>query len=341
MKHLAIAVTAKLLALAAPAHAQEAPQPGHYDISAQAGPTTVDDTSEATDLRFVEDRHQRMTVPVTLSGTGPYRFLVDTGADRTVISRDLARRLSLPVEGLANVHNVAGIAQVGTATVPELDFDVRSIRNVEAALLDASDMGADGILGLDTLRSHRILFDFEEQTLTVVPAKRQVYEDEEGTITITGRRRGGRLILTKARAEDTKVVVVVDTGSEVTIGNNALRERLARSKLLAPDGTAELVSVTGQVIHGDSMLVKKLEIGGVVLGDVRIVFADSHAFRQLGLDDKPALLLGMNALRAFDKVSIDFARKKLRVVLPETGALDGAVLAAARSDWRAGQSFPK
>ena len=29
----------------------------------------------------------------------------------------------------------------------------------------------------------------------------------------------------------------------------------------------------------------------------------------------------MNALRGFDKVSIDFHRKKLKVVLPEEGAL--------------------
>ncbi len=29
----------------------------------------------------------------------------------------------------------------------------------------------------------------------------------------------------------------------------------------------------------------------------------------------------MNALRSFDRVSIDFARKKLKVVLPEEGSL--------------------
>ena len=58
-----------------------------------------------------------------------------------------------------------------------------------------------------------------------------------------------------------------------------------------------------------------------------VVFADSHAFRRLNLDDKPALLLGMNALRSFERVSIDFQRKKLKVLLPETGALQMKAIA--------------
>ena len=65
-----------------------------------------------------------------------------------------------------------------------------------------------------------------------------------------------------------------------------------------------------------------LEIAGVGLKGVAIVFTDAHSFKQLKLDQKPALLLGMNAMRAFKKVSIDFATRKLRVVVPEESALD-------------------
>jgi hypothetical protein len=35
----------------------------------------------------------------------------------------------------------------------------------------------------------------------------------------------------------------------------------------------------------------------------------------------------MNALRSFDRVSIDFYRKKLKVVLPEEGALQTRMVA--------------
>jgi hypothetical protein len=45
----------------------------------------------------------------------------------------------------------------------------------------------------------------------------------------------------------------------------------------------------------------------------------------LQLDRTPALLLGMNAIRAFKKVSIDFANRKFRVVLPEHSQLETQV----------------
>jgi hypothetical protein len=70
------------------------------------------------------------------------------------------------------------------------------------------------------------------------------------------------------------------------------------------------------------MFVRDLEIGGVTLKNLAIVFADAHTFKQLKLDQKPALLLGMNAIRAFKKVSIDFASRKFRVVLPQSSALN-------------------
>ena len=70
------------------------------------------------------------------------------------------------------------------------------------------------------------------------------------------------------------------------------------------------------------MFLRDLEIAGVGLKGLAIVFADAHTFKQLKLDKKPALLLGMNAMRAFKKVSIDFTSRKLRVVLPQESALD-------------------
>jgi hypothetical protein len=69
------------------------------------------------------------------------------------------------------------------------------------------------------------------------------------------------------------------------------------------------------------MFLKKLEMGGVVLANLAVVFAPAHTFGQLKLDNKPALLLGMNAMRAFKKVSIDFANRRMRVILPETSEL--------------------
>ena len=67
-------------------------QPAVTKLDAVAGIPPVDKVTQTEDVRFKNDLADRMTVPVKLSGSGPYRFLVDTGADRTAISRQLAGR---------------------------------------------------------------------------------------------------------------------------------------------------------------------------------------------------------------------------------------------------------
>jgi hypothetical protein len=90
-------------------------------------------------------------------------------------------------------------------------------------------------------------------------------------------------------------------------------------------------SVTGEQMTARVARVPEVELGGVKLNDLSVAFADAHIFRQLKLDDRPALLLGMNAMRAFDRISIDFAAKKVRFVLPGTSMRSSIQVASAGS----------
>src|SRR3954454_14333506 len=69
-----------------------------------SAPAAVYRTTQTEDIAFHTDSGERMTVPVRLSGTGPYRFLIDTGADRTAISAELASRLKYAPGETAAVH---------------------------------------------------------------------------------------------------------------------------------------------------------------------------------------------------------------------------------------------
>jgi predicted aspartyl protease len=288
----------------------------------------IDGTTQADDVAMKKDVDDRMTVAVRLSGAGPFRFLVDTGADRTAISREVVARLGLAVaDSVSSLHTMTGVSNVQTATVPNLQLSRSDLRIVDAPVLEAENIGADGILGTDSLRSQRVVFDFEKKIMTIVPSEQKVAR-EEGVIVVTGKLRNGRLIVTNAVADDNAITVILDTGSEVSVGNEALRRRLVNSGLLRSTGSIDLESVTGDLLHGEYTFVRKLEVGDVTLGNLAVVFANAHTFQKLGLDKRPALLLGMNALRAFKKVSIDFANKKLRVILPESGSLDPVRLAA-------------
>jgi len=295
-------------------------------VDAQISPSgehreQIDRTTQAQSVKFRNGQGERMTVPVRLDGTGPYQFLVDTGADRSAISSAIVSRLSLAPANPAELHSTSGVSTIATARVPSLELTRPAQKLIEAAVLDSANMGADGIVGVDVLRSQRVQFDFDRNTMTIVPSDSPGFHDEPGTIVVEARRKNGRLVLTDATANDQAVTAVIDTGSEICVGNEALRQRLFGGNAASGKHTVELQSVTGGVISGDYLHVGKLQIGGIVLHDVAVVFAEAHTFKQLKLDKTPSLLLGMNAFRAFKKVSIDFAKRQFRVVLPEDSEL--------------------
>jgi predicted aspartyl protease len=317
---VALSVLASPVAVAA--------QPATTKLDAVAGIPKTDDTTQTEDIHFKAGADNRLTVPVRVSGAGPFQFLVDTGADRTAVSSQLVGKLGLVAGQRASVHSVTGVTSVSTATVPDLELTRKPFKVIDAPVLDSANMGADGILGVDSLRSKRVLFDFENETLSIVPSAVSDFRDEPGTIVVQARRKNGRLIVTDAAANGHEVTVVIDTGAQISIGNEALRDELVGRGLVDPAQKIELQSVTGALLSGDYMFVREMEIGGLMVKNLAIVFADAHTFHELKLDRRPALLLGMNAIRAFKKVSIDFASQKFRVVLPESSELDVRLAAA-------------
>ncbi len=314
MLRRSLLISAAALGASWPASAQVPPSSVPPPGTAQA----VNKTDQTEDVRFRNEMYSRMTVPVRLSGAGPFRFIVDTGANRTAISRELASRLNLAAGQSGQLHSTTGVSMVATATLPELQLTRKAVKKIEAPLLESENIGADGILGTDSLALQRVEFDFQSQTMAVVPANTPDFREEPGTIVVEARRKNGRLIVTDATANGRHIVVVVDTGSQVTIGNEALRKVLRRNDLLPQTYPVNLLSVTGDKLTGDYMFLRNLEIGGVGLRNLAVVFAPAHTFHQLNLDDRPAILLGMNAMRAFKKVSIDFARRRLRIIVPQT-----------------------
>ncbi len=299
-------------------------------LFADAAPAAQDAAEEPPDnLAYTHDRGNRMTVPIRIDGSGPYDFLVDTGSERTVISRELASRLQLAPGRSAMMHSMSGAGRVETVVIPRLDFSRKAVKDIHAPALREQHLGGDGLLGVDGLQSQRVLFDFKNRMISMTPANRREARVEKDEIVITARSRFGRLILADARVEGEKVWVVVDTGSQVSIGNDALRRKLEKKRRLKlPMNRVELTSVTGAVINAEYTIAGGLEIGGLKLTDMPLAFADVHPFEKLGLKDRPAMMLGMDALKAFDRVSMDFVNRTVRFNLPDARAGTAARYAA-------------
>lgn len=289
-----------------------------------ATPQPSDGAASPDTVAIRSDAYDRLTVPVRIAGAGPFRFLVDTGSDRTAISSELATRLGLAAGPGALLHSATGQSRVGMVVIADLTLSRKAMRRIDAPVLAAIDIGADGILGIDSLRAHRLLFDFPARTLSITSTEGRNDFDGEGAIVVRAQRREGRLVITDAAADGKHVSVVIDTGSQLSVGNAALARALDRRGKLERIGPVELVSVTGEGLRGELAIVRELQIGGAMISRMALVFAEAHTFHQLGLDQAPAILLGMNGLRSFDKVSIDFETRKLRLLVSRPERAVGA-----------------
>src|SRR5436189_4969724 len=98
--------------LAAPAAVGDAlPPVVHYQAeTVTPGPGV--DPAQSTQMAMTKDAYDRMTVPVLLGASGPYRFLIDTGSERTSVSRELAGKLGLAERPGALLPSASGSSQV-------------------------------------------------------------------------------------------------------------------------------------------------------------------------------------------------------------------------------------
>jgi hypothetical protein len=254
-----------------------------------------------------------MTVEVRINGRGPYRFVVDSGADSSVVGLRIARDLQLPVGTPAVLNGTTARSIVDRVIVGQLALGQSTFRNLQLPALREVDVGGDGLIGIDALVNQRLMMDFERHVIKVEDA-RQPETFVSGAIVITARRRRGQLILTHVTAAGLPLDAIIDTGSEITIGNLALRDKLLRrnrDKLKA----VEAIGVTGVRVQLEMARIDELRLGPVTLRDVPMAFADVPPFATFGLSREPALMLGTDILESFRRVSLDFRARKVRFQL--------------------------
>ena len=283
-------------------------------------PPAVIDNALAIEGDDIDARRarSRMTVEVRVNGQGPYHFLVDSGADTSVVGLDIARQLQLPPRSRVILNGMTGSALVDRVMVEELSFGPSKVRNLQLPALKESDVGGQGMIGIDALAQERLMMDFEKRMIKVEDARVPVVR-LPGEIVVVARRQKGQLILTEVSAAYLPVEAVIDTGTEISIGNLALRDALARDhrdKFF----TVTTIGVTGKAVDLQVARIGELKLGSIVLQDVPIAFADVPPFQVFGLRDQPALLLGTDILENFRRISLDFRKRKVRFQLRKCGS---------------------
>ena len=265
----------------------------------------------------------RMTVEVHVNGRGPYHFVVDSGADTSVVGVGIARDLALPLGTPAILNGTTDRAIVDRVRVDQLLLGQTTFGNLELPALREYDLGGQGMIGIDALVNQRLMMDFEKHVIKVEDA-RLPEQHLQGEIVIVARRRRGQLILTHVTAVGFPLDAVIDTGSEVTIGNLALRDKLIRGNR-DKFTSVQATGVTGVSMDLQLARIAELKLGSVTLRNVPIAFADVPPFALFGMAKQPALLLGTDLLANFRRVSLDFRARKVRFQLKRCGTYDVSV----------------
>jgi predicted aspartyl protease len=280
---------------------------------------------------------RRMTVEVDVNGVGPYKFIVDSGADTSVVGAKLAEELALPAGDAIMLGGITEVAMVDRVLVDSLRLGPTTVTDLELPVLRDGNIGAEGMIGLDALIEQRLVLDFEDRTISVddaaTPRRRNSNE-----IVVRARLQRGQLILAKVKANGVPLDAVIDTGTEITIGNLLLRERLIRRNQKFQSLT--VVGVTGKSTDLQLAFVRELRLGPIILRNVPIAFADVPPFEVFGIADKPALLLGTDLMETFRKVSLDFGERKLRFQLKKCNIQARRIRTVARRATRIGTDNP-
>lgn len=275
----------------------------------------------AARLETAFDAARRMTVPAWVNGQGPFPFVVDTGANSSVVSVELADALGLPAAGAAPVHGISGVEPAALRQVQRLRVGEVRADHLALPVLPQDKLGGDGILGVDVLHNRRITLDFQRNQFEVgtsgqgyaVQAGRDSRLPDSGAVTVPARYRFGQLVIVNAAVGSVPISAFLDSGAQISVGNLALREALLRAGLVEADRFVQtpLVSATGQVSQGELAVLEDLRLGGLKVPRMTLVFADLHIFDLWRLSRQPTLLIGVDVLRQFDSVVLDFGRREV------------------------------
>jgi hypothetical protein len=181
-----------------------------------------------------------------------------------------------------------------------------------AILKDHNLPDADGILGGDMFAGRRLVFNIREKTVKVEPTRRQMRIGNIGNM----RVRNGLLAEIDGKVGAINARLMLDTGAQNCIANRALSEALQRShpRLTRVDNV-RIYGVTGHKITGQYITLPKVNLKAFVVEDAGCVAADAPIFDLWGLNNEPAMIVGVNVLSRLDSFSIDYGARMFDAML--------------------------
>jgi predicted aspartyl protease len=283
-------LVAGAISKAAPARACERLDPNAPSV---AGTTTKDSAGRAVAL-------------IRINGHGPFRFIIDTGANRSVLSQALATRLGLAPSGEGVVHSIEGTQPALLVKVASLSIAGIHLSSGSTPVLDGPVLGGEhGLLGVDGMAGRRLHVDFRKHCVEIYESAAQM--PTKHWQSAPARMRFGSLLMIPGEIVGVKVNVLIDTGSDISLANQKFRDALrvvAAGMIEYHNGRA--FTFGRPIVLEQTVWTPRLRLGRTVVEGVKAYIGDFHIFEFWGLQDEPTMLIGLDVLARAHEMTIDY-----------------------------------
>lgn len=255
-----------------------------------------------------KDSAGRAVALIHINGQGPFRFIIDTGANRSVLSKALADRLGLAHSGEGVVHSIDGAEPAMLVNVDSLSFGPLRLSRGDTPVLDSPMLdGEHGLLGADGMAGRLLHVDFTKRCVEIYESDAQL--SLKGWLSAPARIRFGSMLLVPGEIMGVHVNVLIDTGSNISLGNRKFREVLrvvATRSIQVHNGHA--FTFGRPIVFTEVVWTPSLRLGRTVVESVNAYIGDFHVFDVWGLKDEPTLIIGMDVLARSREMVVDYAR---------------------------------
>jgi predicted aspartyl protease len=202
----------------------------------------------------IETRGNMQFVPVEINGQ-PVTLLLDTGAERTLLTESAVQRLQLPRD-LQHATRTFGIGSPTASwdavlpnglTLGGTHFPVDRVTVGQFGINQVAGNDADGLLGADILLAFDIDLDLRDQTIALYRARRDCPEAgppwSEPYVAVDGITTKRDRLMLPFTLDGVSGLAVLDTGAQLSSVSQRMFERLGLAE-------ADLVSDRTIMAHG-------------------------------------------------------------------------------------------
>ena len=182
-------------------------------------------TTEVT-VRIKIANDYLIVVPVTINGSGPYDFVLDTGSNNTMLDQKLVDDLALPHGKATTIFGANGSTSLSAVYADSLSIAGATVDGKGLLLFSSANLRSlapkvRGILGEDFLQNFDILIDYRHQIIQLesgLGPLAQTLAGERLPVQLSGTWQGkptfGRLVLIGRIHElgDNPVSLLLDSG---------------------------------------------------------------------------------------------------------------------------------